>query len=131
MNKTRELVEQRKHRRFKIKGDASFALDSDGSERGKIIDISMGGLSFCYVGPRCFTSHALESGKIFDDDRIFLTGIPFDCVSDCEIATGRPENSVMVRRCSLKFNQLTAAQFDQLENFIWNRTTDEKMDHTS
>jgi len=130
MTRTRMLVEQRKHRRFKIKGDASFALDTDGTERGKIIDISKGGLSFCYVGPQCFSRQPSGPGKIFEDDKVFITGIPFDCISDCEIPTGKPDNAVMVRRCSVKFSNLTTEQLVKLEKFIWNCTVDEEIGHS-
>ena len=103
---------ERRHRpRFRVDDDAIVVLKSYPSTMGKLIDISMDGLSFRYIHnlERLDRTTVLD---IFQSNTGFYLGrAAFDTVSSEKI-------SDFVRRLSVQFKGLSRRQRARLENFI-------------
>jgi hypothetical protein len=123
MTDTKYLVERRKHKRFEIRGGAYVAVGPNFDQVGPLIDISMGGLSFRYMA-----SEKQPNGlslDIFSADRDFYFGyVPFKEVSDLPTGEG-PSSSPVMRRSSVRFEDLTHYQRAQLEHLIHEQNTEE------
>jgi c-di-GMP-binding flagellar brake protein YcgR len=125
----RERVDRRKHKRYQVPTNSYTSLGSDDPVLGQIIEISMGGIAFRYMG----------GGKLPDESHldIFLTegdlclrGVPFKTVSDfkipntvlCKTVEPIPPSFRTMRRSGLQFGELTPDQKVQLERFIKDHT---------
>jgi len=118
----KEIVEQRRYKRFQVPKGTFVGLGPHDTKVGQIIDVSMGGLAFRYVGDAEPSNGELD---IFLSERDFYVGrIPFKTVSDFEI-TGRIGSSISMRRSGVQFRKLTRGQTSQLEHFIQNHTLGE------
>lgn len=109
--------ERRHNPRFRVNGDAIVVLKSYPSTLGKLIDISMDGLSFRYI-------HSIERLDrttvldIFQSQAGFYLGhAAFNTVSSAKI-------SDFVRRLSVQFKGLNRNQKSRLEKFIEDCTID-------
>jgi hypothetical protein len=84
----------------------------------------MGGLGFRYAG---IEKPIGESGKLSilpANDSFYLYKIQCKSVWDCR--TGKDlYSSIGMRRCGVRFGELTQSQIAQLEYFIHNHVTDE------
>ncbi|NTV13227.1 MAG: PilZ domain-containing protein [Desulfobulbaceae bacterium] len=109
-----ESEEKRRHQRFPIKS----ATISTGNKSGEIIDISMGGLAFSYLEREDWTDDTFDRGMLLGEQDLRIEDIQLKVISDCAINSGFS----VVRRCGVKFEQLTAKQLAQLEYFIWANT---------
>jgi hypothetical protein len=92
---------------------------------GQIVDITQDGLAFCYIdnGEQTTDSHQLD---------IYITGsgfclnrVEFKTVSDAMIKNESPLSVIMMRRCGVKFSDLSPHQVLQLQYFIQNYTSGE------
>ena len=109
---------ERRHRpRFRVHDNAIVVLKSYPSTMGKLIDISMDGLSFRYIHnlERLYQTTVLD---IFQSNAGFYLGrAAFDTVSSEKI-------SDFVRRLSVQFKGLSRNQKFRLEKFIEDCTID-------
>jgi hypothetical protein len=111
-----ELSEQRKDKRFQVPKDAFAALGPDYIKVGQIINISMGGLAFRYLGSEQ-PSNASELDIFLAGRAFYLYKLPFATVWD--LVTGeKPFNSIKMKVCGLKFGELTQSQISELQYFI-------------
>ena len=123
----RELVERRQYARFNIASLMGYAVVKRGwlpfPVMGNIVDISMGGVSFCYVArgePRYKPS---QLDILMTDGSLHLDGAPLETFSwDFEMER---EGSVgfTTRQCGVKFGTLTDSQKWALRHFIRFHTT--------
>ena len=109
-----EPDEQRRHQRYPVKA----ATISTGEKSGEIIDISIGGLAFSYLEREDWTDGSFDHGMLLGEEDLRIDDIQLKVISDCAINSGFS----VVRRCGVKFEQLTAKQLAQLEYFIWANT---------
>ncbi len=126
-----EIVERRTHKRFRAQ-DGAFAVAGMPPQPhfippGQIVDVSRGGLAFHYVagdekeGPNgSFELVILLANKNFHIDKV-----PFETISDFEIANEVPFSSITMRRRGVQFGKLTDKQISQLDYFIRNHTIGE------
>jgi hypothetical protein len=121
MTDAKEPVERRKHERLQIEHGAFIILPSHDRKVGRIVDISLDGLSFIY--------HTSGDGsvKVTDLD-IFVAGspihmytIPCRIISDSEIGSDI-HRSMIERRCSVQFGTLNQGQIFQL-NYLMQHNT--------
>jgi hypothetical protein len=117
-------AEQRAHKRFEVPMGSFVSLGSNGSILGQILDVSMGGLSFRYIGDGFENGSHLD---IFSTEHDFhLRKVPFKPVKDFEI-----DNQVLykiggkthphcraMRRGSVKFHRLSRKQKSELKKFL-------------
>jgi len=123
------FFERRKHHRFKVKTKAVaqfhkprlFKLGkSRAAKSAQIVDLSGGGLSFQYTANDMWALDANELSISNHFDEIRIDNIPFAAVSDFSIS--RVTNSLLLRRCGVKFGELTPMQKNQLHAFIQSHT---------
>jgi len=119
------FAERRKHNRFKVKkGPLVEFLKPRFLKLGKprivktaqIVDISLKGLAFEYVDHNMWSPDFNELSIAEAIDKIKIEKVPFRAISDFSIS--RIENSTFLRRCGVKFGELTPNQKDQLHFFI-------------
>ena len=116
MTATKEIVEHRRHTRFQVPKSAFVGFGPYDAKVGQVIDVSMGGLAFRYVGTEEPSNGELS---IFLAERDFYVGqIPFRTISDFEIAGKTSSTSVTLRRSGVQFEKLTDHQTSQLEHFL-------------
>lgn len=121
MTSKKEVIERRKHKRFRV-SDGSFAvLGPTGGKIGRIIDMSMGGLGFSYIGGEEQDDTSYELSILLAEDSFHLTKIPFRTVWDME-ANEVPFSSLSMRRCGVEFGDLTNTQVSNMEYFMQNHT---------
>ncbi|NVL90508.1 MAG: PilZ domain-containing protein [Desulfobacterales bacterium] len=121
----KKIVDQRKHKRFKVQEDVFVAFRSHLAKLGNIVDISMGGLGFRYLADE-YESDGVVELYIFSASRDFyMDKVPFKMISDFEMVNDVPFSSVIMKRSGIQFGELTDRQISRLEYFIQNHTTGE------
>lgn len=121
------MVERRKRKRFQVPTGAYVALRPDYIKVGQIIDMSMDGLAFDYVGDGKKSSTASRELDILMLDGAFhLYKIPCRIISDFRAYQSPSGPSISMRRCGVHFGELTAYQSGRLDYFIEKHTTGEK-----
>ena len=117
------VEERRRYIRFVPEKSAFAAIGSGFSKVGKIIDISIGGLSFGYMCQHENESRVHTKVAIFTSEYEFhLDNIP------CKIAFDKPVNisdenrnfsvSAVSYICGLQFTECSNKQYFKLEHFI-------------
>lgn len=114
--------ERRNHTRFKTKPGAYTVFSARSIIPGRINDISLGGLCFSYVEGEEWYHESSELDILFGDDDFYLDKIPFETVSDTVIENESPYSQIIMRRCGVKFGQMTPEQLEQLKHFITQNT---------
>lgn len=104
------LLQQRHYERFKIKEGALALLDC--AIPFHIVDISISGLAFRYVGIEKWFDDPVEIDIVYDD--FCLKNLMVQTVSDQKISNG----FMKTRRHSVSFCKLSSIQIKQLEEFI-------------
>jgi hypothetical protein len=121
---TNERVEQRQHKRFHVQSGAFVILRPSENKVGRLLDISMGGLSFA-----CIENKEQINGSYLDiwlsQCNFYLDEVPIKTILDFEMAYKPPLSSVTARRYKVEFGKLTDEQRAQLEFFIKNYTVGE------
>lgn len=119
--------ERRKYKRFNVKPGVLAVLGPASDKMGRIIDICQGGLAFQYKEGREQAAESYELSILFDDNSSlnhrpckFTASI----VSDVAVENEKPYSTAVIRRCGLKFRDLTYYQKTWLDDCIRNYTTD-------
>lgn len=129
MAKMESALKRRKHDRFRIMGSAIVSLHKPRLiklgraklvELGPIVDISWGGLAVHYIDSKARQIESNELDISTPDEGIRIEGIPFQTVSDIEIAD-MPDGK-KIRRRSIKFGDLSNTQRTGLVNFLQKAT---------
>ena len=110
--------ERRKYARFRAKPGALVVFSNKNKQPGRIIDISKGGLAFCYVDGRDKLEESAELEIFFGEDNFCLDSLPFETVFDCVLVEGAPNTPKNINLRSVKFGKLTPKQQYQLAYFI-------------
>lgn len=112
----KERVERRKHQRFQVPSSAFAGIGSYFGKVGRILDLSMGGLAFRYIGLE--EPNGSSYLDIFMNDLDFyLRNVPFKTISDFPVITDGL-TTVTLRRRGVRFGKLTPPQRAALEDFI-------------
>jgi c-di-GMP-binding flagellar brake protein YcgR len=113
---TQPLHNRRKYVRYKAKEGALVSPVAESRKYWRILDVSLGGMSFRYIP--CEDLNGFSEIDIVTQDLDFaLEGIPFRVVSDCEF-TDRSASVMELRRCGVEFGSLTHHQESLLAEFI-------------
>ena len=112
----KELAEQREYKRFRVPKNAFAALGPDYIKVGQIINISMGGLAFRYLGSE-EPSNASELDIFLARRAFYLYKLPFETVRDF-VTNEMPFSSINMKVCGLQFGGLTDEQKSDLRYFI-------------
>jgi len=119
---TDQAKERRRSTRFKVKAGAYTVFSPKSIIPGRINDISADGLSFSYVEGEEWYHNSSELDILFGENDFYLDKIPFETVSDTVIENESPSSQIIMRRCGVKFGQLTEEQRIQLNMFIQHNT---------
>ena len=110
--------ERRKHDRFQVKPGAFAVFKSKTDTPCRIIDISEGGLSFCYINGRDHLDASYELEIFHGDDDFRLGSIPFETVFECVLLQDLLPSGKPLHMRSVKFGSLTPKQRYQLAYFL-------------
>jgi hypothetical protein len=117
MTNTQQQADRRKQKRFSVHRDAFVAVGPHFDKVGPIIDVSMGGLAFHYLA--IGKQKDGLSADIFLTNRDFFVGyVPFDIIGDFEVPNTQPSGIATIRRCNLRFRDLTQSHISKLRYFI-------------
>jgi hypothetical protein len=119
-------VEQRKYVRFWPKQSLLAALGNKHSTVGKVVDISIGGLSFEYIIGEELNINASRL-DIFSVGSIFqLFNIPCKVIYNIDVHVPHVKNrfikALTTGRCGLKFDVLPKSDFCHLKIFVESNT---------
>lgn len=114
-------IDRRQYKRFTIEKGAVARPGAGNLYRGKLIDISKGGLSFCYKeGFQDEGESAIQSIDVLIDT-IKLSDIHYKTASDRPLAESSRLKPAWHRRCGIQFVDLTSGNTDRLNIFIRNQ----------
>ena len=86
---------------------------------GRVLDISMGGVSFSYIADNQPPQELPAEGILFTYSGQHIQGIPFEIVADA-VSSRFFSSDYFVRERWIRFGELTEVQVRQLESFILN-----------
>ena len=136
-----DMINRRKHKRYRAKSGTFALLRSTSIELNKIRDMSMGeigfaviksrpikmgqiinisknGLAFDYIERQSKTMEVFKLDILYAEDAYYLGKVLFRPIFDYAIDAEIPFNSFIIRRCGVKFGELTAQQKSKLEYFV-------------
>ncbi len=122
---TIEGVESRKYKRFKAKKGAFAILWPHSKKIGEIIDISRGGLAFCYFAGESLPNQSTAVDIFWHDHSFYLDNIPCKTVYEIEIADEPPSTHATMRQIGVQFEDVIPSKSSQLNHFIKNYTIGE------
>jgi len=125
MESTKEHIDRRQMKRFKVAEGAFAALINHGNKLGQIKDISEKGLSFRYIDSQEEHAEAKELKIILGSGGLCVDKVPVKKVTDFEIKSEFSFSSIKMRRIGLEFGNLTQDQQLRLSHFIQNHTLGE------
>jgi c-di-GMP-binding flagellar brake protein YcgR len=113
--------ERRRFRRYRVKNGA-YTVNA--SRPGLIVDISIGGMAFHYIDRKEWPRETFRLDIVFGQEEEFrLNDIPYRIVSD-RVADRKPHDaSLVVKRRSIEFGELSPEQRARLEYFIRHHAT--------
>jgi len=119
------VADPEKHKRFLVPKDSFVALGPHFNKVGRIIDIGMDGLRFGYLASEELSDKSFEVDIFLSNTADFyLERVPCEMISEAKIPRS-PFGSLVIRKCSVQFGELTPNQISQLEYFIQNHATGE------
>jgi hypothetical protein len=114
----KERVERRKHKRFQVQGGAFVGLGPHFETVGPIMNVSLGGLGFRYIGSEEPNGSYLD--MFLTDEYFYLRNIRFKTIWHMKTVNKAPSDSLTMRRTGVQFKKLKHNQRSQLEYFIEN-----------
>jgi hypothetical protein len=123
------IIEQRKYKRYQVKGGAFvqfirpryFRLGkSHPIKKCPIVNISMGGLAVQYIDSRMWSNKYILLSILMGKEEYIFDKVPFKTISDFKIAD--LPNSLNIRKRCVQFGKLSFKQKSQLEYFILKHT---------
>ena len=118
MRNKEELIERRKHKRFKVKGGAFAVSTPDYKNLGQIKDISKGGLAFQFIENSEQTKGSIEIEIFSTVGDFYLKKLPVRTVLDFEVDNTVSSNSMPMRQWSMQFGKLNHLQKLLLDFFL-------------
>ena len=115
---SKPIVEQRKHKRYKVTKRAFAVLGPDAVKLCHLIDISKGGLSFRYFVDTNNMDESINEVDILGGEDFYLEKLPIRFVFDRILEEDSPFSSIAMRRRGVQFGSLTPRQMEQVEYFI-------------
>ncbi|HID02843.1 MAG TPA: PilZ domain-containing protein [Desulfobacterales bacterium] len=114
-------TERRQSTRFRPK-DGTMVVNNHAL--GPVMNISMGGLSFRYMGEDTAKKITDKLGIFLGSENILIDKLPTKVVSDKLVSKGSSFLKTSTRECSIQFLDLTKTQREKLINFISNKTVE-------
>ena len=118
----KKFTERRKLKRFQVQDGAFAVVRPELTRLGQIINISYEGLAFQYAVTANQKNGASELDIFLTGDAFYLENMSFETVSDRRATRKSSKGFLPLRRCSVRFKDLTGPQIARLEYFIQNHT---------
>ena len=122
----KEIVYQRRWSRFQVPSDSACTVFKCHRFRpslmGNIVDIGLGGLSFCYISTEKCSLRSSHIDILLTDGSFHLNKVRVNTISDFEI-DGETSVGFETRQCGVQFGDLTDNQKSDLRYFIQTHTT--------
>jgi c-di-GMP-binding flagellar brake protein YcgR len=109
--------EHRKRKRFQVPKGVFVGIGPHFTKVGRLTDLSTDGLAFRYVGNSKPSSGSYADIFTLEGD-LFFAKLPIKIVSDIEVGESAPPSAITIRRCSVKFGELSSPLKAELERFI-------------
>jgi hypothetical protein len=119
----KELVERRKHNRFKAENGCLAALFPQLTAVGQIVDIGRGGLAFRYVASQEPPTGSSQLQILVSDRSFCLKKVPFETVWDVAVPREFSHGPITLRHCGVRFGELTHSYEVNLGYFIQYHTS--------
>lgn len=110
-----ENNDRRSKVRFQVEGNAVLGPVPDGL--AELIELSLEGFSFRHNSDRDIPPETRESLTLFGEETVCLGTVPLQKVSEQVEENGLDD--LPLRRCGMKFGQLTKSQATSLQHFIY------------
>lgn len=107
---------------FRVSTGAFAGVGPGFEKTGPLTDLSMDGLAFRYIGGN-ESSDGSYIVVFMSDGSFYLDHLPFRMISDVEDIEEESFSYMTMRRCSVRFGELTPYQKTQLGYFIREHTT--------
>ncbi len=120
MDNESRSVERRRHKRVQVANEAFFVVSPHCAGLGEVVDISKGGIAFCYVADTEWSGELFERGVLFGDNDFFLEDVPLKTISDSVVENGAIAGARKVRQRAVQFGELSERQRILLEQLISN-----------
>ncbi len=114
--------ETRDSDRFYPKGDAYVAFSPNFIKRGPIVNISRGGLACLYFVDNTLKERYIDRYANIRCGTFTMRKIPFKIISDSLLSKNDHEGQRIIRKRSIMFYNLSAAQKEQIDYFLKNHT---------
>ena len=125
--KRKEMLERRKHKRFKVQIGTFAVLGGPpwphSTKVGQIIDIGRDGLAFHYVTSEGGSNGSFELGILFAYHGFYCDKVPVKTISDHKLVGKFLFSSKTIWQRSLQFGDLTNDQKSQLKQFLQHYTS--------
>jgi hypothetical protein len=139
--KSQPIIERRRHKRFRV-NICAFALirsaaanpikihgqgmgqigcsvfRSKPTKLGRISNISMGGLMFCYVYSKVQSDESMAMDILSADCGFYLDNLRFKSISDLLIPNDFPNSPIRMGQLHIEFKNLAPCQIAKVEYFI-------------
>jgi hypothetical protein len=120
-------IERRKNKRYKTDEGAYAAIGPDSHTLGRIINISMGGICFQYVGTIKDDQNVMTQQDnliSLSSSNKFVEDLSYKTIDDYEV-TNTPSFSYMEsRRQHVQFRNLNRKQFSNLGDYLKNNVSE-------
>ncbi len=146
MKNRKDFIERRKHNRFRVKeggfaiimsatanlgqiedmsmGEIALAvLKAKPLKMGQIVNISKGGLAFCYIDSEIEAGKSSELDILFAQKGFHLKKVMFKTAADYKAESEFPFSSIVMRQRSVQFREMRPYQISRLDYFIKNYTS--------
>ncbi len=116
------MITKKDRREFKRFRPQEGTMAINYNALGPVLDISMGGISFKYMGNYSKKSSSALLGIFLGSEDILIEEISTKVVSDKLIYEGSSFLNTPTRKRSMQFNNLTRLQREHLRDFIGSKT---------
>lgn len=120
MNDNHNIEERRQKVRIGIDNGTAALLTHNEVKIGKIIDISVGGIGFSYIGNGDvdLTGKSSRLDMLIHSHNFYFEKIPCNIISDFTIQNNFSVDAKPLKRCDIEFLELNRSQKAQLEYLI-------------
>lgn len=116
------MVTKKERRKFKRFRPQEGTMAVDHNALGPVIDISMGGLAFRYMGEYPKKTNSNHLGIFLGSEDILIEEISTKVILDKQISQGSSFLNTPTRQRSIQFTKLTRSQHKYLTDFIGSKT---------
>ena len=117
-------AERRRLKRFQVQEGAFAVVRPECTKLGQIIDISHEGLAFQYAVTATQKNRVSELDIFLAGDGFYMENMSCETVSDRRATRKSSKGFLPLRRCSVRFKDITDTQIARLEYFIQNHARD-------